>query len=532
MMEYKFRYAGYKLRDYEKRLALLEIKKIIGSDSYKNSRDKIVVQTKTKYYSDDMERLTFFSEVEIKNSSTVTAIIPYQVKYELSAKYLRKASINNEGLFNFIANGSNNTRQLRYLTHLMHEYKGRYNPQLCKALINISGVSKGSLVLDPFCGSGTTLVECFLNGYSAIGLDLNPLSYLITKTKIQSFLIDIHALKVALKTFTERLPLFSKDVKRSYDKIIPGLDITYLKSWFPETNLKKIIFILKELCLQKDEKIKNLFLLALSDILRDLSYQDPTQLRIKRRPRQLVEKDVFGTYLNKLDFYSKIIDVYQFVKPSEIKWPVVNYLGDVRSLRKQIHHAEQTVDLIVTSPPYATALPYIDTDRLSLFLFGHINKTTFRCLEKEMIGNREITKREKTALENEFVSSYKSSDLPFDIKRTIKKISDLNNKAQVGFRKKNTAALLYKYFGDMQLAMKEMYYVLKRGKYCFMVVGTNNTVAGDQKIAIPTDKYIGLIGESIGFKLEDKIPIAVAQPYMIHKNNAIPKESVLVFKKK
>lgn len=534
MVQYKFKYSRYRLRDYEKRLALLEVKKIIGSARYRNFSEEIVVNTKIKYKPEDLEKLTFFSEVAIKNGTIATTLIPRQVKYELSAKFLKKTAIDNKELFNFIANGPHNTRQLRYLTHLMHEYKGRYNPQLCKSLINISGISKGSLVLDPFSGSGTTLVECFLNGYSAIGIDLNPLSYLITKTKIDSFLLDIPTLKLALKNFAERLSHFNPNSSLDaiiHDQVFNELDTDYLKSWFPPENFKKILFILQNIYLLKDEKIKNLFLLALSDILRDLSFQDPTQLRIKRRPEKDVSRDVFEGYLNKLNSYSKIIDVYQFVKPSEIKGPTKNLLGDVRQMRKQINIAEQAVDLIVTSPPYATALPYIDTDRLSLFLFGYINRTTFRNLEKEMIGNREITKKEKDILEDKFFADYKQSTLPSPINRLIKRIYILNSNATVGFRRKNTAALLYKYFNDMQLAMVEMYHVLKNGKYCFMVVGSNNTIAGNKKITIPTDDYIGLIGERVGFRLVNKIPMSVAQSYMIHKNNAISKESVLVFKK-
>ena len=534
MMQYKFKYSRYKLRNYEKRLALLEVKKIIGPDRYKNFSDEIVVTAKTKYKPEDLEKLTFFSEVVIKNETIATTLIPRQVKYELSAKFLKKTTIDNNELFNFIANGPHKTRQFRYLTHLMHEYKGRYNPQLCKSLINISGISKGSLVLDPFSGSGTTLVECFLNGHSAIGIDLNPLSYLITKTKIDSFLLDIPTLKLALKNFAERLSNFNANSSLDAiirDQVFNGLDTDYLKSWFPPENLKKILFILKNIYLLKDEKIKNLFLLALSDILRDLSFQDPTQLRIKRRPEKDVDRNVFEAYLNKLDFYSKIIDVYQFVKPPEIKGSVKNFLWDVRLMRKQINISEQAVDLIVTSPPYATALPYIDTDRLSLFLFGYINRTTFRNLEKEMIGNREITKREKDVLEDKFFANHNQSMLPAQITRLIKRIYTLNSNAAVGFRRKNTAALLYKYFNDMQLAMVEMYHVLKHGKYCFMVVGSNNTTAGNQKITIPTDDYIGLIGKKVGFKLATKIPMSVAQSYMIHRNNAIPGESVLVFKK-
>lgn len=60
MVQYKFKYSRYRLRDYEKRLALLEVKKIIGSARYRNFSEEIVVNTKIKYKPEDLEKLTFF----------------------------------------------------------------------------------------------------------------------------------------------------------------------------------------------------------------------------------------------------------------------------------------------------------------------------------------------------------------------------------------------------------------------------------------------------------------------------------------
>ncbi|MDI6787162.1 MAG: DNA methyltransferase [Planctomycetota bacterium] len=514
----------------------MEVKKIIGNAFYKENNNCVTVQTNNTNSNEELERLTFFSEVLIRNNGLTTSIIPRQVKYELSGKFLKRAGYNNQRLFEFITNGTQTSRQLRYLTHLMHEYKGRYNPQLCKVLMNMSGIKKREIVLDPFVGSGTTLVECFLNGFSAIGLDINPISYLITRAKIDSFSLDIKILKHILQGFADNL---THSTLNDSNEIITGnianelkLDLDYLKSWFPVNNLTKVFYILQEINKLKQDKVKNLFFTALSDILRRISYQDPDQLRIGRRPEKEVEKNVFEIYLQKLNFYFKILEIYQFVKPSGANQDIKYYLGDARFLKRHLNLNENSIDLIVTSPPYATALPYIDTDRLSLFFLGYTNREDYRKLEKLMIGNREITKKEKEQVEIDFLANYNELYLPKEIKSLIKKIHLLNTNANVGFRRKNMAALLYKYFKDMQLSMKEMTNVLKRGKYCFMVVGCNNTIAGGQNVFIPTDDFIGLIGDFVGLHLEQKIPIAISQSYMIHRNNAIKRESILVFRKK
>ena len=59
------------------------------------------------------------------------------------------------------AGGSGHNRQAtRYSVHGLHEYKGKFNPQVVRALLNILGIGESDRVLDPFCGSGTTLIEC------------------------------------------------------------------------------------------------------------------------------------------------------------------------------------------------------------------------------------------------------------------------------------------------------------------------------------------------------------------------------------
>ena len=73
-----------------------------------------------------------------------------------------------------------NKRCLRYATHGLHEYRGKFFPQLVRALMNIARLPEDAVVLDPMCGSGTTLVEARLSGRRSYGLDMNPLSVFVT----------------------------------------------------------------------------------------------------------------------------------------------------------------------------------------------------------------------------------------------------------------------------------------------------------------------------------------------------------------
>src|SRR5207248_7143881 len=83
-----------------------------------------------------------------------------------------------------------NRRCLRYGTHGLHEYRGKFFPQLVRALLNIGCLPREGIVVDPMCGSGTTLVEGRLGGYRAYGLDMNPLSAFLSKVKCQALSFD------------------------------------------------------------------------------------------------------------------------------------------------------------------------------------------------------------------------------------------------------------------------------------------------------------------------------------------------------
>ncbi|MCL0091409.1 site-specific DNA-methyltransferase [Dehalococcoidales bacterium] len=78
----------------------------------------------------------------------------------------------------------------QYLTHWFYPYKGKYHGQMIKALINFMGVKGDGLILDPFVGSGTTLVECATLGIPSIGIDINPALCIVSQIKTDSLSID------------------------------------------------------------------------------------------------------------------------------------------------------------------------------------------------------------------------------------------------------------------------------------------------------------------------------------------------------
>ena len=141
------------------------------------------------------------------------------------------------------------------------------------------------------------------------------------------------------------------------------------------------------------------------------------------------------------------------------------------------------VDAVITSPPYATALPYIDTDRLSLVYLRLLARERHRTRDTLMIGNREVTTRGR----EEYWTFYKENKylLPRSTCALVERIDRLNKTHSAGFRRRNLSALLSKYFFDMREVMRQTYTLLRPGGTMFLVVGNNRTTAGGQHVEIP-----------------------------------------------
>ena len=92
----------------------------------------------------------------------------------------------------------------KYVTHGLHAFKGKFYPQLVKSLLNSSGVPVEGSVLDPYCGSGTTLLEGMLNGFRTYGCDFNPLAAKIAHAKTGVLAVPRNVVDLAIRAFLYR----------------------------------------------------------------------------------------------------------------------------------------------------------------------------------------------------------------------------------------------------------------------------------------------------------------------------------------
>jgi len=273
-----------------------------------------------------------------------------------------------------------------YATHGLFPYRGKFHPQLIKGLINILKIQKGETILDPMAGSGTTNVEAALMGINSKAIDVSPFCQFMIKTKYEALTIDLKLLEQA-KIENQKFFNFFKqgDVLNRITKI-------------GDTN--KI-------------KIYNLAFLAFLDAL---GYSKRV---VKSNHEQLFDK-VLPRYIETVkSFLSN-----QYFDQNQIGSMDVLSNSDALNIKL----GNNSVDSVITSPPYSFAIDYVENDKDQLEFLGYDTNE----LKNRLIGLKGKTKNQK--LEN--------------------------------------------YFADMDTFCLQVSEVLKKGKYFVLIIGSNTNQTG------------------------------------------------------
>lgn len=523
------------IQPFERELALRELQAICGKKPRPNSKKEIAP---TSYYINTdlpienlLERLTYWESLSEDGSGTR---VTRQVRRESTVKVVRNGD-RAESLQNILPFTdfvpTPNRRVLRYGSHGVHEYRGKFFPQLVRSLLNIAGANRESIVLDSMCGSGTTPVEGILLGCNVIGMDINPLSVLMSRAKCDILSVNPDILKTEFESLkndileqpgvgNENLAWFSNINTQSQK---------YIANWFSPGVLNDLDTIICRTNRTNNISCKEFFLLCLSNIIRKVSWQKTDDLRVRKDVRSDLDIDVFAEFISELNKSVKLLLAFLHENGDFRVGKSKIIEGDAIQAVSILRDVVGRVDVIVTSPPYATALPYLDTDRLTLYLFGLLSRPGHRKLDLHMIGNREIT----NGFRERYLEEYKSrkNELPGDIVCVIDRIKYLNQGTDAGFRRQNLPSLLSKYFFTMKDVLLTFRSLLKKGSPAYVVVGNNHTVAGGERVEIATDKLLAQLGESIGLSLEDILPMEMLVSRDIFRKNTGTEETIIFFKK-
>jgi DNA modification methylase len=404
-----------------------------------------------------------------------------------------------------------------YLTHYMHPYKGKFHPKMVRAFLNYVFPQPVGKVMDNFAGCGTLLVEATWMGLDSTGIEINPLSALMCNAKCDSLSFPIYSLKKDIDAYLQNLrsslltyenqssasdspapPEYDKDIVERKKMSVPAR----VMSIFSEPRTVEHVIIAHELVKKvEDERIRSFLLLALSGAVSDLA---------RRRKGRLL--DVLQDRLR--DLYLRI---YIFEKLNEVLKIKLGksrtFAADTRDM-KMIE--SESIDAIVNSPPYSTALDYVKNDypQLTLLELADIPQ-----LESSMIGNPRFKVYQQSLLNEIRNNDPGYASLPQNAKDTLSSL--------ISYGRTKEALRAYKFFKDLDLALKEMYRVLKHGSKCVVIIGNNHYKVDGSYAVVRNDEILKKMALMLGFK-EDR---TIVRELEKSQAGMIRHESVLILEK-
>ena len=253
-------------------------------------------------------------------------------------------------------------------THCFHTYPAMMIPQIARKLLKEYGTEDGWL-LDPYCGTGTSLVEASLFGMHSVGCDINPLVRLIATAK--STPVCLSVLDETLSELNEYL--FQIQYRESHLPNAPIPNIPNLTYWFSDEVIRTLAHLRARISHVRDKALQNFILVAFSETVREVSYTRNGEFKLYRMPTNKLKDfnpDVFGIFTKKLrrnrQGLASYLDRRKNVKVS------VSMVNTVQG-ELPTPHPPAGYDIVITSPPYGdsqTTVAYGQFSRLAAEWIG------------------------------------------------------------------------------------------------------------------------------------------------------------------
>jgi DNA modification methylase len=362
-------------------------------------------------------------------------------------------------------------------THGLAKYPAKFIPHIPRWAINTYS-KKGDLILDPFVGCGTTLVEASLLGRNSVGIDINPVGVLYSKVKTTPLS------PIKLNAYLQKI------VERYNTKPIANIiEFPFRDFWFDKKIMAQLLTL--KLCIEKipEEDYRDYFNVIFATIIKPCSYLDESQLKVERSHSKLVNgvenpMELFimrakkhAENMNQLYTYPEKLGDATAVVGTATSLPKIVILNNKKTNLRN-------VDLIVTSPPYINAMNYPMYNRYELLLLELIKSQNYISHQEEYLGTERVYSKDYKVF-SQF--TYK-----------MHKYESLNKKLKEVYSKEPKRAYIAKrYFEGMVKSFEECYRVLKKGGKFIYVCGAN-TIKG---VDLQTAEILSVIAKDVGFKL-------------------------------
>ncbi|TAF65730.1 MAG: DNA methyltransferase [Cytophagales bacterium] len=375
-----------------------------------------------------------------------------------------------------------NTKQF---THCYHNYPAMMIPQIAERILTKYGADS-HLLFDPYCGTGTSLVEANLKGINAIGTDLNPLARLIAKTKTTK--LNLQVLDLYLKDFNDYMFSLMFNFNNKVSIVIP--QINNIDFWFNKTVQEKLAIVKTFINKIEDENVSNFFKVAFSETVRESSFTRNSEFKLFRMTAEQMQKfspDVFGLMQSKLARNHKGLKAFL-----EQKQNANSQVFDFNTSNEVQHIENESIDIVVTSPPYGDSRTTVAYGQFSRLANEWLDVENANQIDNNLMGGRKQKQ----------VCSFESQIL----NESLEKIALADEK-----RAKEVSS----FYCDYQKSIENVSKTIKKGGYTCYVVG-NRKVKGE---VLPTDEITKDFFENQGFSHIETIIRNIPNKRMPSKNS-------------
>jgi SAM-dependent methyltransferase len=373
------------------------------------------------------------------------------------------------------------------VTHLVHWYPAKMFYRIPEQILDTLSLNSTATLLDPFCGSGTVLVEGILRGYTTTGIDVNPIARMISRAKTTP--LDAGWISKHAKTIVDRAKHYRSV---PHEEQVPSY-------WFGREIGKALHRLHRAIMEVRDDQYRNFFSVCLTSIVRRCSLADPSiappvRMTAKRAPRagnRYQRAFAAAIALTGRDVYDRFIAAVSENCVRLIELSSHDQLGKAVVLDASASNTglkPRSVDLIITSPPYCGAQKYVRSLRLEMRLLG-MSDEAISAVDRLTLGTERI-------LTTGFCWQ-KFEMVPSPILGIAHKVFQ-NNQGR--------GIMLAHYFKGLLEFAQECKRVLKPGGNAFVSFGTSR-IAGQ---TVDLARIFTAIGRSIGLNpfitLVDTIP--------------------------
>jgi DNA modification methylase len=257
--------------------------------------------------------------------------------------------------------------------HRLHPYLGKFIPQLVQVFLK-KYFQPGQMILDPFVGSGTTLIEANLLNMSSVGVELSEFSYLIAKVKTQKYSVEL--VEKEILDILNKTKEFSRKIQKNQRSLFEDWSFEsseYFKNWYHPRAIKEIYFYRSLIPNYQNQDILKIILSRSARSARQIPHYDLARPKkpVKEKYWCIKHKQYCEPINNAIKFITRYsLDTIKRIKEFDklrTSAKIILLQGDARKIKLPV---KKESDGIFTSPPYLGLINYHEQHRYAYELFN------------------------------------------------------------------------------------------------------------------------------------------------------------------